>query len=155
MSEDSKLRPARLAEANEIALMSRDYIEAGLHWRWRPSVIAGLIRAEDITVLVAEQSDRKLAGFAIMRYGSEQAHLMLLAVKPAYRRRGLGCRMLAWLEKSARVAGIVVIDLEVRAINDTAQTFYQSLGYRSLRQLPGYYGGLEAAVRMRHNLIVG
>jgi hypothetical protein len=40
----------------------------------------------------------------------------------------------------------------VRAGNEEAQLFYKRMGYRTLIQLPGYYQGTEAALRMGRNL---
>jgi [ribosomal protein S18]-alanine N-acetyltransferase len=145
------LRLAQPANATAIAAMSRDLIEYGLAWRWTPARVAASIRASDVNVLVA-CSHGNLAGFAIMRYGDDDAHLDLLAVAPSCRRAGVGRRLLQWLEKCAVVAGIFKVDLEVRAGNEGAQLFYKRLGYRPLAHLPGYYQGVEAALRMGRDL---
>jgi [ribosomal protein S18]-alanine N-acetyltransferase len=87
-----------------------------------------------------------------MRYGDDDAHLDLLAVAPPYRRLGVGRQLLEWLEKCAVVAGIFSVALEVRAGNEGAQLFYKRMGYRTLVQLPGYYQGIEAALRMGRHL---
>jgi [ribosomal protein S18]-alanine N-acetyltransferase len=150
-SSELSLRLARQADAAAIANLSRDLIEYGLQWRWTPTRIAAGIRAPDINVLVARVQE-KMAGFAIMRYGNDDAHLDLLAVAPPYRRAGVGRQLLEWLEKCAVVAGIFNVALEVRAGNEGAQLFYQSMGYRTLAHLPGYYQGVEAALRMGRDL---
>jgi ribosomal-protein-alanine N-acetyltransferase len=146
-----KLRLARPADASAIARLSRELIEHGLDWRWTPNRVAASIRAADVNVLVAS-TDNDIAGFAIMRYGEEDAHLDLLAVTPPYRGAGLGRRLLEWLEKCAVVAGIFQVTLEVRVTNETAKFFYKRMGYRTLAYLPGYYQGIEAALRMGRNL---
>jgi ribosomal-protein-alanine N-acetyltransferase len=87
-----------------------------------------------------------------MRYGGDDAHLDLLAVAPPYRRAGVGRELLEWLEKCAVIAGIFSITLEVRAANEGAQLFYKRMGYRTLAHLPGYYQGIEAALRMSRDL---
>jgi [ribosomal protein S18]-alanine N-acetyltransferase len=113
--------------------------------------VAASIRAADVNVLVACIHEN-IAGFGIMRYGDEDAHLDLLAVAPPYRRAGVGRQLLEWLEKCAVVAGIFSVALEVRAGNEGAQLFYERLGYRTLVHLPGYYQGIEAALRMGRDL---
>jgi [ribosomal protein S18]-alanine N-acetyltransferase len=113
--------------------------------------VAASIHDPDVNVLVARIRGH-IAGFAIMRYGDEDAHLDLLAVAPPYRRLGVGRQLLEWLEKCAVVAGIFSVALEVRALNDGAQLFYKRMGYRTLVQLPGYYQGIEAAIRMGRDL---
>jgi [ribosomal protein S18]-alanine N-acetyltransferase len=113
--------------------------------------VAASIRDLDVNVLVACIHEN-IAGFGIMRYGDEDAHLDLLAVAPPYRRAGVGRQLLEWLEKCAVVAGIFSVALEVRAGNEGAQLFYERLGYRTLVHLPGYYQGIEAALRMGRHL---
>ena len=73
-------------------------------------------------------------------------------VVPGNQGRGVGRQLLQWLEKCAAVAGIVTIALEVRAANTGARRFYESMGYCTLVQLPGYYQGAEAALRMGRRL---
>lgn len=150
-SSDLILELARPTDATAIATMSRDLIEFGLSWRWTPQRVAASIRAPEVNVLVA-RIHQQTAGFAIMRYGDHVAHLDLLGVGPQYRRLGVGRQLIEWLEKCALVAGIIQVVLEVRAQNEGAQLFYKRLGYRPLVQLPGYYQGVEAAVRMGRHL---
>ena len=150
-SSELSLRLARPADAANIANLSRDLIEYGLQWRWTPMRVAASIRAPNVNVLVACIHE-KIAGFAIMRYGDDDAHLDLLAVAPPYRRAGIGRQLLQWLEKCAVVAGTFSITLEVRAGNQGAQLFYERMGYRTLAHLPGYYQGIEAALRMGRDL---
>src|SRR5918992_6123509 len=150
-SSELSLRLARPADATTIANLSRDLIEYGLQWRWTPMRVAASIRAAEVNVLVACIREN-IAGFAIMRYGDDDAHLDLLAVTPPYRRSGIGRQLLEWLEECAVVAGIFNVDLEVRAGNEEAQLFYSRMGYRTLLQLPGYYQGIEAALRMGRDL---
>jgi [ribosomal protein S18]-alanine N-acetyltransferase len=150
-SSELSLRLARPADAASIASLSRDLIEYGLQWRWTPMRIAACILAPNVNVLVARFRG-EMAGFAIMRYGDDVAHLDLLAVAPPYRRAGVGRQLLEWLEKCAVVAGIFNVTLEVRAGNEGAQIFYKRMGYRTLGHLPGYYQGVEAALRMGRDL---
>ena len=103
-------------------------------------------------VLVASR-DGVIAGFAIMRFGDDQAHLFLLAVQPGFRRTGIGRSMMEWLEKSCRTAGMQAVRLEVRASNRGARLFYWQLGYRFLGQVACYYDGRESAVLMARSLV--
>jgi ribosomal-protein-alanine N-acetyltransferase len=145
------LRLARPADATPIAGLSRDLIEYGLQWRWTTERVAASIRTASVNVLVARIHEN-IAGFGIMRYGEDDAHLDLLAVTPMYRRLGVGHQLVQWLEKCAVVAGIFNVALEVRAGNEGAQLFYKRMGYRTLAHLPGYYQGIEAALRMGRDL---
>ena len=144
---DYRLEPAGVADAPLIALMARELVEAGLTPAWGAARIGWHVRHADSMVLTA-RSGLALAGFAIMRYGDEAAHLNLLAVQPAHRRRGVARRLLTWLEDSALTAGTFVVGLELRAGNAAARAFYAALGYREVGELPGYYQGVESAIRM-------
>jgi ribosomal protein S18 acetylase RimI-like enzyme len=155
MIEHNKLEfsLARRADAREIAQMSRDLIETGLGWSWTPQRVLRALRDRDTIVLTARIGGR-LLGFAIMKFLDAEAHLGLLAVYPAHQRAGVGRRLLAWLEDSARVAGTFDIHLEVRSTRPHAHTFYRALGYHVRDEISGYYQGLESALRMTKNLSV-
>lgn len=142
---------ACVSDAAPIATMSRDYIESGLLWSWVPPRVLRSIRDLDTNVAVVRDHGA-LIGFGIMQYGDESAHLALLAVHPGQRNRGLGSRLLAWLEKPARVAGIARIDVEARADNPLAIEFYRRQGYEQCRLVGGYYQGRIDAVRLRKSL---
>jgi ribosomal-protein-alanine N-acetyltransferase len=142
---------ARRADAVEIARLSRDLIEDGLAWSWTPRRVAASMRRRDALVVVARAGSH-IAGFGIMRYGDDEAHLDLLGVRPEHRRGGLGEALLEWLEAPALVAGIASVALEVRTSNQGARAFYERRGYRTIERLPRYYQGRESALRMRREL---
>ena len=146
------LRLARPPDADPIALMSRALIERGLSgWSWDPERVARSIRARDTVVLVAD-IQQHVTGFAIMNFGDASAHLSLLAVRPSHQRCGIGRQMAAWLEDSALVAGIATINLELRANNHAARDFYRALGFTETAYIPGYYRGVETALRMSRDI---
>jgi [ribosomal protein S18]-alanine N-acetyltransferase len=144
---------AHLDDAGTIAAMSRHLIEQGLAWSWNEIRVARAMRNRDCVVLGARDR-RRLIGFAIMEFYAVHAHLNLLAVVPGYRRMGIGKQLLDWLEASARTAGIFTVNLELRAGNDGARSFYEKLGYREVDRKAAYYDGREDALRMTHDLTV-
>lgn len=144
----SGIRLARVREASILAGFSREHIETGLGWSWRPERLRRAIRDRETNVIVAEW-DGATAGFAAMKYLDEHAHLMLFAVLPQWRRRGIGRDMWSWLADTAATAGLRRVNLEVRARNTGARSFYRELGFTETETVRGYYRGVEAAVRMR------
>lgn len=146
-----RLEPARAGDAAPLAAMSEALIEQGLRPAWSAARIRWHVRDRDSVVLIARLG-ATIAGFAIMRYGDDVAHLNLLAVAPAHRRRGIGRALLQWLEETALTAGTFIIGLELRAENAAARGFYRALGYRELGQIPGYYQGVESAIRMSRDV---
>ena len=152
-SRNLTLKLAAPADAAPIALMSRELIETGLAWTWTPERVARNLAQRDTQVLTARDG-RQLAGFAIMQFGDERAHLSLLAVRPDCQRQGVGRRMLDWLTESAHCAGIASIRLELRETNAGARRFYLSQGFAETVRIPGYYRGVETAVRMLRDIRV-
>ena len=138
---------AKVADARRLAILARDLVEAGLGWGYRPERIVALIHDAETTTLVARAQSRPL-GFAIMRFGDERAHLILLAVESKHQRRGIGRELIHWLIESALVAGMSSVHVELRASNVGAQAFYRSVGFVETIRVPGYYQGRETALRM-------
>ncbi len=156
MTHDSTITAIRFAtraDALVIAEMSRDLIEHGLGWSWTRERVLRSLRHPDTNAVIALRGHDR-AGFGIMKYGDDEAHLLLLAVDPGHARHGVGSSLVEWLEASARIAGIARVILEARHGNGPAQAFYRSLGYVQTRVLPGYYGGREASIRMSKPLAV-
>ena len=106
------IRLAEPRDAQAIALMSRDFIEAGLGWKYDAPRVLRAIRDRDTLAVVACEGGKSAAargavtGFAILELGEERAHLVLLAVRPTHRRLGIGQRLFEWLLESARCAGM-------------------------------------------------
>ncbi|MFL2546586.1 MAG: ribosomal protein S18-alanine N-acetyltransferase [Candidatus Rariloculaceae bacterium] len=142
---------AKRKDAPAIANMARTLVEHGLPWSWNERRIAHCLANPECVVIKALDG-RRLAGFAIMEFLDDRAHLTMLAVQPGYQRQGVGRALLEWLHSSARTAGTFLVHLEVRAGNRSAQAFYRSLGFREAGARRGYYGGREDAVRMACNL---
>jgi ribosomal protein S18 acetylase RimI-like enzyme len=138
---------ARPSDAQALAVMSRDLIEAGLGWVYRTERFSRLIASDETVALVARANDGPV-GFAVMEFGDERAHLVVLAVSPRYQRMGIARRLVLWLLKSALVAGLTSVHVELRADNETAFAFYRAIGFTETLRVPGYYRGRETAIRM-------
>ena len=144
-------RLATPGDARAIAQLSRDFIEHWLGWSYTPARILAAIRSRTTNVAVIREHDG-LRAAGIMDYGDTTAHLVLLGVQPAQRRRGLGRHLLAWLEECALTAGLEKIGVEVRADNPGAIAFYLRQGYRVHSIVAGYYRGVIDAVRLEKRL---
>jgi ribosomal protein S18 acetylase RimI-like enzyme len=144
---DIPITLASLDECAQIASMSRDYIEQGLGWSWRPARVAAAIKDRETNVAVL-RARGGLAAFGIMSYHREHAHLQLLAVRRAYRRSGCGSAILLWLEHVAEVAGLVEIRVEARNDNPAALAFYRKHGYRKIADVPAMYRGTHDGIRL-------
>ena len=151
MISQAQIRLAVVGDVIDIAEISREVIEQGLEWRWTAERVNKCLRDSETNVIVSQESG-VLTGFAIMKYREKMAHLLLLAVHEAYRRRGIGAALVGWLEETVVTAGIRLISLETRLINRSAQNFYSQQGFHVIRVIPGYYQGREDAVQMAKDL---
>lgn len=142
------LRLAQRSDAIALAEMSRDWIETGLGWTYRPERVRRLITHRETQALVAYNASSGIVGFAVMQFGEERAHLVLMAVAPTARRQGIGQALLQWLLDSAVAAGMSSVHLELRAGNADAMAFYNQQGFAQTLMMNGYYQGREHAVRM-------
>ena len=142
------LRLARPGDANAIAVMSRDLVENGLGWSFTPEKVRAHVKDEHTLTVVAEAGSR-IVGFAIVHYGSEVAHLSLLAVEPSHQRTGLGGRLMAWHLKCCQSAQVRAIRLELRADNVVAHMFYRAHGFVEAGVVSGYYAGVETSIQMQ------
>lgn len=147
------LGPARIGDAPAIANMSRMLIEPGLPWRWTPRRVAAHMKERENLVVVARQ-DATLVGFAMAQFDTQSVHLTLIGVSAERKRSGIGRQLIAWVEDSAIIAGLFRVNLEVRAGNFDARRFYAALGYRETGSVPGYYSGIEDAIRLTRDLRV-
>ena len=128
MTVDPPVAIARSSDAGAIAVMSRDLIEHGLEWRWRPERVAKAIDDPDTNVAVLRREER-LVGFGIMEYLDDEAYLVLFAVGKSSQRQGVGSALLHWLEAAARAAGSRRIRVDARRDNVAARCFYNQHGY--------------------------
>jgi ribosomal-protein-alanine N-acetyltransferase len=140
-----------MGDAPMIANMSRALIELGLPWSWTPKRVANHMRQRESMVVIAKD-DGELVGFVMAQFGTERVHLTLLGVAGEHQRRGIGRRLVRWVEDSAVIAGVFTVNLEVRASNHAARRFYGRLGYREIGESPGYYSGVENAVKLTRDL---
>lgn len=151
MNPPVTIRLAGQRDALQIAEMSRTMIEVGLGWSWTPARIMRGLQHPDINVAVACH-DRRISGFGIAVYRSDEAHIPLFAVAGECRRAGVGTALMRWIERTVLDAGIGVIHLEARAANTGARAFYRALGYREVCTEAAMYGGVEAGVRLVRHL---
>lgn len=151
--EQINYQPMLLVHVSQVARMSRDLIEQGLGWSWRSSRIWRNIQRPDTRAIIAIYKQR-VVGFLIVRHQSDVAHVLLCAVDPSMRRRGVGRRLFAWFEPIWRMMQTRQVVLELRQTNVAALQFYESMGFESYARVRGYYQGREDAIKMRIRLDV-
>lgn len=78
------------------------------------------------------------AGFYLARTGYEEVELLLLAVAPEHRRRGIARHLLAELAQSARQRGATRLLLEMRRDNPAGH-LYRDFGFNPIGERKDYY----------------
>lgn len=87
---------------------------------------------------VAEEAG-KIIGFGGMWQVMDEGEIINIAVQKTYQKQGIGQMILEQLIEEAKSRKIVMIHLEVRKSNETAQHLYQKLGFSSIATRKAYY----------------
>ncbi|MDB5747917.1 MAG: ribosomal-protein-alanine acetyltransferase [Massilia sp.] len=98
----------------------------------------------------------ELAGYFLLMYALDEAHLLDVAVAGERHGTGLGRYLLETLCARARAMGAGSVLLEVRPTNERAVAVYKRFGFDEIGRRKGYYpaheGKREDAIVMRHTL---
>ena len=125
---------------------------------WGEVAVSTALRESGYLTLVIEApgaDSAALAGYLIGWHVLDEADLARVGVATAYRRRGLGGRLVAAaLEKWSRVQ-VARVFLDVRAGNVAALKLYDSLGFERVGSRKNYYADGEDAVLMAHGTSSG
>ncbi|MCP1469823.1 ribosomal-protein-alanine N-acetyltransferase [Sphingobium sp. OAS761] len=108
---------------------------------WTPGQLAGIMTMPG-TWLTLARVDAMPLGFALVRSVLDECELLLLAVAPPWRGRGIGETLLRDCLTMARRRNIVSMNLEVRACN-SAVHLYEKIGFEYVHRRPGYYRGKD------------
>jgi len=80
-------------------------------------------------------------------------HIYTLDVKPDYRRKGLGVRLLKAFEQALAQRGVRAFCLEVSVDNIAARNLYIKAGYRLHEKLKDYYEPGKDGIRLKKSLV--
>ncbi len=90
-----------------------------------------------------------IAGYICFWPVSDEIQILNLAVSPAMRRKGIARELLSFAIATGRDRHAATASLEVRQSNLAARRLYESLGFRTVAERPGYYGTRsESAILM-------
>jgi len=73
--------------------------------------------------------DAKLVGTAMAGYDGHRGWVYYVAVKPRFRRQGIGSALMRHVEEALADLGCPKLNLQVRVTNDEVIAFYEELGY--------------------------
>lgn len=101
--------------------------------------------------LLLAEVDGVAAGCVALRpLGEDTCEMKRLYVRPTYRGRGLGYRLVRELLDAARRIGYRLMRLDTLPVMEEAQSLYRSLGFRTAQ--PYYADPLEGTVFMERDL---
>ena len=104
---------------------------------WQKFVrLFGRNRISDMEMLLPNEYLIGIAGFWVM---VDEAHITTLGVRNAYRRRGIGERLLIEIIDMATELKAHVVTLEVRVSNKEAQALYRKYRFQKVGIRRGYY----------------
>jgi ribosomal-protein-alanine N-acetyltransferase len=146
------LRPMVVADVDEVYALEQSVFP---HPWSRGNFMDSLASGYDAWVL-REPDEGALAGYFLLMYAVDEAHLLDVAVCGARHGSGLGRFLLDRIAARARAMGMGSILLEVRPSNVRALQVYERYGYTQIGRRKGYYpaheGRREDAIVMRYAL---
>lgn len=136
-----QFRPTDLQQVYELACST-------LSENYNPTLFLDLYSywPEGFTVL---EHDGRILGFVFgILLSRSDARVLMLAVEPSVRARGLGTALYREFQRECGLKGIRHITLEVRVSNSVAIHFYEKFGFQVTGRVPRYYSNGEDAFRM-------
>ena len=149
MSDQVVIRAAIVADIASVVEIER----ASFSDPWTLGAFRTALDEERLNFHVAVSAD-DVVGYAVSWCVLDEAELANLAVSPAMRGRGIGAALLDRTMHDARLAGCVVMHLEVRDSNAAARALYASRGFGMVGRRKGYYRApVEDALILRARLV--
>ncbi|RVT40984.1 ribosomal protein S18-alanine N-acetyltransferase [Sphingobium algorifonticola] len=134
----------RKAQAAAMSVMDKAF-DPAFGEAWNLSQLAGMMAMHGSWLTLAKL-DAAVLGFALVRSIFDESELLLLAVDPGWRGRGIGSALLNDCIALARTRGIAMMHLEVRADN-IATKLYKNTGFLHVNTRPDYYRGNDGKLR--------
>lgn len=143
MSTAPRLVELRSGDVNDLAgvvhIMNRAF-DPRFGESWSSAQCIGMLALQGVWLTLASEGDA-LVGFAMARAVAGDGELLLLAVAPEWRGRGIGGTLLRSVIADARDKRAERLHLEMRAGN-SALDLYRAHGFTQVGQRRAYYRGL-------------
>ena len=133
------LHPGTAADLPEVMATMDASFDRRFGEAWTERQCAGILLLSGVWLTLARVGGRP-AGFALNRVVVDEAELLLLGVRPSYRRAGVGRALLMASVTASEGRGAVRMHLEVRDGNP-AMLVYSRAGFRQSGRRKQYYFG--------------
>ncbi|NYT40860.1 GNAT family N-acetyltransferase [Sphingomonas sp. R-74633] len=134
-----ELREGGSQDLASVSTIMMDAFDARYGEAWTSAQCLGMLSLPGVWLVMASIDGRD-AGFALSRIIADEAELLLLATRPAARRRGVAGALLRAVIEEARGRGVTRVHLEVRSGND-AVWLYRREGFEKVGERREYYRG--------------
>ncbi len=139
ISGETFIRAAGLADTDIISAMHGEAFNRG----WSESDVESLLAQDSVACLIAERRRRlgrsQPAGFVMIRKAADEAEVLSIAVRPGYRRRGIGRALMEDALRNLYRDRVASVHLEVDAGNEAAVRLYKSQEFQATGNRPDYY----------------
>lgn len=105
---------------------------------WSEADFAALVSAPGVFARIWIE-DAIPCAFVLARVAADEAEILMIAVAPEWRRRGLGAALMAEAATYARAAGARALLLEVAEDNEPAQNLYRGLAFGEVGRRRNYF----------------
>jgi len=148
----------QLATINETDLEPILAIEQNsFQWPWGRISFEGELNSRNACSYVVKSAEGDTCGqvmaYAFLRLAADELQILKIAVRPAWRGRGIATWLLERCFTISAGQGAKSAHLEVRPSNIPAVEFYQKLGFQVIGRRPEYYAdSKEDALLMMKSL---
>ena len=129
------VRTADTSDVKTIAALEKQLFSDA----WTETMLADCLQQGHYVISVCEDELCSVNGYLITTHIAGEAELLRIGVDPAFRRQGIGRRLMEQLVKLCADRETPDVFLEVRQSNDSAISLYEQFGLTSVGRRKNYY----------------
>ncbi len=135
------ISPAGVAHAAVLAAVHAEAFDEP----WAEDDLRALLADPGAAVVIAEDAAGEPTGFILCRRVVDEAEVLTIAVRPAWRRQGIAAALMRACGVRLADQGAATLFLEVAEDNAPARALYEILGFAPVGRRKGYYARPGAA----------
>lgn len=145
MTEGIRIATARIGDISSVMRVMEAAFDPAYGEAWSAAQLLTLFALPSARVCLAWDGETA-CGFSAARMAGPESELLLLAVDPAWRGRGIGALLIHDWRDWATAQGAEDYFLEMRADNDAVH-LYERTGFAECGRRSSYYRGADGVVR--------